>query len=53
MTFLPKFRAKKLGMICTILESFCSVLNWEEADIWPQIRPRKILACVSMCETYW
>ena len=29
-------------MIYTILESLCSFLNWEGADIRPQIRPRKI-----------
>ena len=22
--------------------SFCSTFNWEGADIWPEIRPRKI-----------
>ena len=31
----------KLGMIYTTLGSFCSFLNWEGADIRPQIRPRK------------
>ena len=43
--FPPKCRTKKLGMIYTILGSFCSFLNWEVADIRPQIRPRKIPAC--------
>ena len=38
----PKCRSKKLGMIYSILESFCSFLNWEGADIRHQIRPRKI-----------
>ena len=41
--FSPKCRTKKLGMIYTILGRFCSFLNWERADIRPQIRPRKIL----------
>ena len=40
--FSPKCRTKKLGIICTILGSFCSFLKWEGADIRPQIRPRKI-----------
>ena len=31
-------------MMYTILGSFCSFLNWEEANIRPQIRPRKISA---------
>ena len=44
MKFLPKCRTKKLGMICTILGSFCSFLNWEGADIQPEIRPKKTLA---------
>ena len=42
MKFSPKCRTKKLGMICTILGSFCSFLNWEGAAVWPQIRPGKI-----------
>ena len=42
MKFPPKCRTKKLGMIRIILGSFCSCLNWEGADIRPQIRPRKI-----------
>ena len=29
-------------MLFTILESFCSFLDWEGADIRPQNRPRKI-----------
>ena len=45
MKFSPKCRAKQLGMIYTILGSFCSYLNWEGADIRPQFRPRKIPAC--------
>ena len=40
----PKCRTKKLGMIYTILGSFCSFLNWEGANIRPEIRPRKIPA---------
>ena len=40
--FSPKCRTKKLGMIYTILGMFCSFLNWEGADIRPQISPRKI-----------
>ena len=42
MKFSPNCRTKKLVMIYTILGSFCSFLNWEGADIQPQIRPRKI-----------
>ena len=42
MKFSPKCRTKILGMIYTILGSFCSFLNREGAYIWPQIRPRKI-----------
>ena len=42
MKFSPKCRTKKLGIIYTTLGSFCSFLNWEGADIRPQIRPRKI-----------
>ena len=39
-------------MIYTILGSFGSFLNWEEAIIWPQIRPRKIpeFAIKIMCQ---
>ena len=37
-----KCRPKKLGMIYTILGSFWLFLNWLRADIWPEIRPRKI-----------
>ena len=44
MKFSPKYRTKKLGIIYTILGSFCSFLNWEGAVIWPQIRPKKIPA---------
>ena len=42
MKFSPKCRTKKLGMICTILGSFCSLLNPEGGNIWPKIRPGKI-----------
>ena len=42
MKFAPKCRTKKLGIINTTLGSFCSFLNWQGADIRPQIRPRKI-----------
>ena len=42
MKFSLKCRAKKVGMIFTILGSLCSFLNWEGADIGPQILPRKI-----------
>ena len=42
MKFSPKCRTKKLGMIYIILGSVCLFLNWERADIWPQIRPWKI-----------
>ena len=38
MKFSPKCRTKKLGIIYTILGSFCSFLNWKG----PKIRPRKI-----------
>ena len=43
MKFSPKCRTKKLGMINTVLGSFCSFFNWEGTVIRPQIRPRKIL----------
>ena len=46
MKFSPKCRTKILGMMYTILGSFCSFLNWEGADIRPQIRPRKIPAVI-------
>ena len=36
MKFSSKYRSKKLGMTYIILESFCSFLNWEEADIRPK-----------------
>ena len=42
MKFSAKCRTKNLGMIFTILGSFCSFLNWEGAVIRPKIRPRKI-----------
>ena len=32
MKFSTKCRTKKLGMIYTILLSFCSFFNWGEAD---------------------
>ena len=38
--------SKKLGMIYTIFGSFCSFLNWEEANIRLQIRPKKIPECM-------
>ena len=38
---LLKCRTKTLGMINTILGSLCLFLNWEGADIQPQIRPWK------------
>ena len=44
MKFSPKCRTKNLGMIKSILGSFCSFLNREGADIWPKIKPRKIPA---------
>ena len=42
MNFPLKCRTKQLGMLYTILGIFCSFLNWKRADIWPQIRLRKI-----------
>ena len=42
MKFSPKYRAKELRTIFTILGSFFSFLNWEGAEIRPQIWPRKI-----------
>ena len=42
MKFSQKCRTEKLGVIYTILGSFCLFLNWEVADIWPQIRLRKL-----------
>ena len=42
MKFSPNCKTKKLRMINTLLDSFCSILNWEGALIW--IRPRKIPA---------
>ena len=38
----PNCRIEKLGMIYTILGSFCSFFNREGANIRPQIRLRKI-----------
>ena len=35
MTFSPRCRTKKLGIIYTILGSFYSFLNWEGANIRP------------------
>ena len=46
MVFSPKCRTKKLGMIYTILGSFCFFFNWEGAQNWPHIRLRKIPVCV-------
>ena len=48
MKFSSKCRTQKLGMIYTVLESFCSLFNWEGAVIQPQIRPRKIPAVVTI-----
>ena len=42
MIFLPKCRAKEFRMLFTILDSFCSFLDWEEADIQPKMNRRKI-----------
>ena len=42
MKFSPKCRTKKFGMIYSILGNFCLFVNWEGADIRPQIRLRKI-----------
>ena len=42
MKFSSNCRTKILGVIYTILGSFCSFLNWEGAVIGPQIMPRKI-----------
>ena len=42
MNFSLISRTKKLGIICSILGSFCSILNWGGTDIQLQIRPRKI-----------
>ena len=44
MKFSPKCRTKKLGMIYTILGSFCSFLNWEGVGIRPQIVLGKALS---------
>ena len=59
MNFSPICRVKKLGMMSTILGSFFSFLNWEGADIQPQIWPRKtpdfvlytIPVCAHVCLT--
>ena len=40
--FIKLYSAKRLGMLFTILRSFCSFLDWEGTDTQPQIRPRKI-----------
>ena len=45
MKLSPKCRTKKLGMMYTIYGSFCSFLNWDGADVRPQIRPRNIPVC--------
>ena len=39
--FSPKCRARKLGIYYISLGRFCSILNWEGADIGPQIWPRE------------
>ena len=52
MKFSPKCRTKKLGMIFTIVGSFCSLFNWEGSDIRPQIRPRKIPVFKISCCRY-
>ena len=36
MKFSPKSRTKKLGIIYTILGSFCSFLNWEGLIFGPK-----------------
>ena len=41
--FSPKCRTKKLGMIFTILGSFCSFLNWEGPMFGPKSSLRKSL----------
>ena len=46
--FSSKCRTKKLGMIHTILGSFCSFLYWEGTDIRPHIRRRKIPDILNM-----
>ena len=42
MNFFQKCKTKKLGMIYTILGSFCLFLNWERAEIRPEIRSTKM-----------
>ena len=42
MKFSPKCRSIKLGMIYTILGSFCSFLNRVGADVRPQNKPRNM-----------
>ena len=42
MKVSPNCRTRKSGMICTILESFCSFLDWEGVEIRPKIWSRKI-----------
>ena len=41
MKFSPNCRSKELGVLFTILGSFCSFLDWEGADILPKNGPRK------------
>ena len=53
MNISPKCETKKLGMIYTILGSFCSFFNWEGANIQPQIRPRKIPVNSIECYNIW
>ena len=40
--FSPKCKAYILGVLFTILGSFCSYLDLVGANYWPQNRPRKI-----------
>ena len=47
MKFSPKCRSKKWVMIYTILGRFCSFLNKDGANNWPQIMSRKTPG--SMC----
>ena len=42
MKFSLMGRPSELGMFYAILGSFFSFFSWEGADIWPQIRLRKI-----------
>ena len=42
MKISPSYETKELGMLFTILRSFCSYLELEVADIQPKNRPMKI-----------